>query len=606
MAMIPILSPTQIQVVSKGAGNRPGLNRVAFWTQTLSMATGLNLDMNLQKKNRFSGMIFVMILFFGCADINDQYPRFTGTGGSAGEGAIVFLVKWPTGPNLQVNELSARELGSPDIDCSALAIETVTFTLYNGSGKYLNEASWLCTMGEGVVNDVPAGVDIQLVVLGKRLDSDILYRGEVTGITVIPGQTSDAGVITTHIFTPILSGPLNITGVANNNFTCKWGAVTGATEYRIVVSENSSLSNPIVNHITSDLAYTPSGLLDTTTFYWRIFSRDAYGNDSAGSGIWSFVTMQDTDGDGVLNDGNSSGRVGDAPCTGGETKSCDDNCPEKSNSDQADSDLDGIGDACDETIGNRFGMIFNYIPAGTFMMGSGGDELGRSIDETPHRVTLTRSFYMQTTEVTQAQWGAVVTQAEDEGILGSGELAENPSYHSSCGFNCPVEQVSWGDVRDFISVLNKMGEGSYRLPTEAEWEYASRAGSKAAFASGEIAEVSDLSECSGDTALGNSGWYCDNSGSTPQAVGQKDLNAWGLYDMHGNVWEWCKDWYGAYPGTNVFDPEGPVSGSAFSGRVFRGGCASCKAWECRSAVRRYGEPGSIISEDIGFRLLRAP
>jgi len=557
---------------------------------------------NSQQNGRISAAACVILLFFSCADMDAPLEAVPG----AGEGAIMFRVQWPARPDLPAGAPTARASGNPEIDCSALLIETVAFVLYGGDGTYLMDASWPCMAGEGVVDDVPAGSDIKLVVLGRRLDSGILYRGEAPGITVVPGRISDAGAVTTHVFTPVLTGPLNISGVANNNFTCRWGPVTGASEYRVVVSAHSSLSSPIIDHVTSDLTYTPSGLPDATTFYWRIFSKDAHGNDSTGSGVWSFLTMQDTDGDGVLNDADSSGRVGDTPCTGGETLDCDDNCPEKSNSDQADSDQDGIGDVCDETIANRFGMVFNYIPAGTFMMGSAGNEPGRFMDETPHGVTLTRSFYMQTTEVTQTQWGAVVAQAEIEGFLEPGELAEKPSHHSSCGFDCPVEQVSWDDARDFISALSKMGEGSYRLPTEAEWEYAARAGSETAFAGGEITEVENSTECGRDTVLEGSGWYCENSGDTPRAVGQKNENAWGLYDMHGNVWEWCRDWYGAYPGTSVFDPEGPVSGSASPGRVFRGGCAGCRAWECRSAARSYGAPGSTVSGDVGFRLLRAP
>lgn len=164
-------------------------------------------------------------------------------------------------------------------------------------------------------------------------------------------------------------------------------------------------------------------------------------------------------------------------------------------------------------------MTFNRIPTGTFMMGSPEDEPMRDSDETQHQVTLTNSYYMQTTEVTQGQWKAV--------------MGSNPSWFSDCGDDCPVEEVSWDDVQEFITELNKLGQGTYRLPTEAEWESAARAGSMTAFANGDITETG-----SGyDPNLDAMGWYSCNSDSKTHPVAQKQPNAWGLYDMHGNVWE---------------------------------------------------------------------
>ena len=128
-----------------------------------------------------------------------------------------------------------------------------------------------------------------------------------------------------------------------------------------------------------------------------------------------------------------------------------------------------------ETFISSLGMTFNLIPAGRFIMGSPSDEPGHWDEEYRHQVTLTQSYYMQTTEVTQGQWKAV--------------MGSNPSRFSDCGDDCPVERVSWNDVQDFISELNKRGEGSYRLPTEAEWEYAARAGTTTAFANGDITKT---------------------------------------------------------------------------------------------------------------------
>ena len=246
---------------------------------------------------------------------------------------------------------------------------------------------------------------------------------------------------------------------------------------------------------------------------------------------------------------------------------------------------DGPSTESGSSLTNSLGMTFNLIPAGTFTMGSPSDELGREAREAQHQVTLTQSFYMQTTEVTQGQW---------EAVMGS-----NPSILPSCGSNCPVQCVSWDDVQTFIASLNSMGEGTYRLPTEAEWEYAARAGSTTAFANGDITEDS----CEYDSNLDAMAWYCYNA-DWPHAVARKQPNAWGLYDMHGNVHEWCQDWYGDYPSGSVIDPTGPSVGSK---RVRRGGGWStyCDAGGCRSAARLRSDPGFSYF-DLGFRLLRNP
>ena len=166
------------------------------------------------------------------------------------------------------------------------------------------------------------------------------------------------------------------------------------------------------------------------------------------------------------------------------------------------------------TYTNSLGMTFKLIPAGTFTMGSPENELGRSSDETSHQVTLSNQFYIQTKEVTQGQW---------EKVMGS-----NPSHFSNCGTDCPVETVSWNDIQQFITLLNAKGEGTYRLPTEAEWEYACRAGSTTAFPNGDIINT----KCN-EPILNVIGWYCGNSDDTTHPVAQKQPNAWGLSDMNG-------------------------------------------------------------------------
>ena len=225
---------------------------------------------------------------------------------------------------------------------------------------------------------------------------------------------------------------------------------------------------------------------------------------------------------------------------------------------------------------NSLGMEFVYVSPGRFMMGSSGKQ---------HRVTLTRGYYMQTTEVTQGQWRKVMGSRPWSGKEYVQENANNAAAY-----------ISWNDCQAFIRKLNQMeGSNKYRLPTEAEWEYAARAGSSTRFCFGDS-----------DGQLGNYAWYDKNAYDAgdkyAHAVGTKRPNAWGLYDMHGNVWEWCQDWYGNYPSGSVTDPTGPSSGSS---RVGRGGGWLNLAGLCRSAFRFRGVPGSR-GYILGFRLAFSP
>lgn len=163
---------------------------------------------------------------------------------------------------------------------------------------------------------------------------------------------------------------------------------------------------------------------------------------------------------------------------------------------------------------NALGMKFVLIPAGTFIMGSPLNEPGRDSDERRHKVSLTRPFYLQTTEVTQGQWQAV--------------MGENPSHFRDCGETCPVEKVSWHDTQRFIARLNAIaGTHRYRLPTEAEWEYAARSGSQTALSNG----ILTVTGCAYEAKLDRTGWYCGNSGNISHPVAQKQPNSWGLYGL---------------------------------------------------------------------------
>ncbi len=220
---------------------------------------------------------------------------------------------------------------------------------------------------------------------------------------------------------------------------------------------------------------------------------------------------------------------------------------------------------------NTIGQTFVYIKPGSFVMGSSPGETGRSADEVQHHVTLTRGFYIQTTEVTQVQWRTI--------------MEKNPAYFQDCGDLCPVESVSWDDVQKFIQILNQRpGTHKYRLPTEAEWEYAARAGTTSSFSGSSLDAVA---------------WHRDNSGDTTHPVGMKVPNPGFLYDMYGNVGEWVQDWYGDYPAGSASDPTGPSRGFY---RVNRGGGWNMPSFGCRSALRVINSPGSV-SPTLGFRLV---
>jgi len=203
------------------------------------------------------------------------------------------------------------------------------------------------------------------------------------------------------------------------------------------------------------------------------------------------------------------------------------------------------------------------VEGGTFMMGATSEMKDPYDDEKPtHEVTL-NSYYIGQTPVTQALWNAVM------GKKMFGLLDNNPSEFK--GDNLPVECVSWNDCQEFVTKLNSLTGKCFRLPTEAEWEFAARGGNN-----------SNHTQYSGSNSLDAVAWYCDNSGYNTHPVATKQANELGIYDMSGNVLEWCSDWYGDYSSAAQTDPTGPKSGTL---RVFRGGCWYGYAWRCRVSIR---------------------
>ena len=232
-------------------------------------------------------------------------------------------------------------------------------------------------------------------------------------------------------------------------------------------------------------------------------------------------------------------------------------------------------------LGNDVKLEMVLIPAGEFLMGSSDSDKDAAPDKKPqHRVRITKPFYLGKYLVTQEQWEVV--------------MGGNPSHFK--GPKNPVEQVSWDDCQKFLGKLNKRQgspAGKFALPTEAQWEYACRVGSTTRYYFG-----------NDEARLGDYAWYGKNSDSKAHPVGEKKPNAFGLYDMHGNVWEWCQDWLenGYYATSPTDDPGGPPSGSS---RVFRGGSWNSPAEECRSAYRTCGEPG-FRNFHVGLRVSRVP
>jgi formylglycine-generating enzyme required for sulfatase activity len=226
---------------------------------------------------------------------------------------------------------------------------------------------------------------------------------------------------------------------------------------------------------------------------------------------------------------------------------------------------------------NGTGIEMVLIPAGTFTMGcSASNNWGCASDEIPaHQVTLTKAFYLSRTEVTQAQW--------------VGKMGNNPSYFGG-DTNCPVERVSWNEIQSFCDATG------LRLPSEAEWEYAYRAGTTTAF-SGSAGYPNGTSD---DSQLGLIAWYSGNSLSRTHAVAGKAANGFGLFDMSGNVFEWCGDWFGSYDSGALLDPVGAASGEF---RVVRGGSWLASSFGCRASLRSYDPPDRRLNE-TGFRVAK--
>jgi formylglycine-generating enzyme required for sulfatase activity len=233
-------------------------------------------------------------------------------------------------------------------------------------------------------------------------------------------------------------------------------------------------------------------------------------------------------------------------------------------------------------IDNKFGMRLVYIEPGTFDMGSPSTELKRESDEVQHRVRLTKGFYMGATLVTQQQWKDVMSD-DKPGAFDANDL--------------PVDSVSWEDCRDFCRKLSAKDGRKYRLPYEAEWEYACRAGTRTPFWCGATLTTSQANY-SGDFPYRDSDGPGQTRGQTTK-VREFTANPWGLHDMHGNLWQWCEDLFGDYPTREITDPIGATSGD---GRILRGGSWGSTGRNCRAAYRLRNTP-QYRAVTVGFRVV---
>ena len=229
---------------------------------------------------------------------------------------------------------------------------------------------------------------------------------------------------------------------------------------------------------------------------------------------------------------------------------------------------------------NSLGMKFAWIPPGTFLMGSPKEEKHRNPIEIPHKVRLTKGFYMGVHPVTQDQWLKVMGGKNPSGF-DKEKLSGKEKLSDKDKSLLPVESVSWNDCQEFLKKLRETDAKPYRLPTEAEWEYACRAGTTTPYHFGETITTEQA------TFNGKPKNFTGRSPGKSTPVGSFPANAFGLYDMHGNVWQWCQDWHGPYPKNEAIDPQGPESGKQ---RVLRGCHWFFGPGNCRSAYRHMYDP----------------
>jgi len=551
--------------------------------------------------------------------------------------AVSFTVEWIDDTlSGGVRETEERLTALLSDDCAGRGVSQVAVRVNDSAGATLSSGTFPCSAKTGTLSGITPGSGYTIIVSGLNASGTATYRGQKTRVTLNSGPNAAGVIQVTRInntnpvaaitspaggatFQPGASVTFSGAGTDTENgqltgtylvwTSSRDGEIgtgktftttslsTGAHTITLTVTDrdgatgSKSINITIAGDTTNNPPVADAGP-DQIVVFGSIVRLDGQGSFDSDDGIKSYQWVASSSGTiipPVLSDPAAINPSFTAPSASGwvvyqltvtDYRGLTDTDTVKIT----------VNSSTPASITNDLDMTFNYIPPGTFMMGSPADEPGRDSDETRHQVTLTQGFYIQTTEVTQGQWRQV--------------MDTDPSYFTACGDNCPVENISWDDAQAFVNELNRMeGIDRYRLPTEAQWEYAARAGSTTAFANGGMTSGNICSDCCEyDQNLTAMGWYCYNSNDTTHPVAQKTSNAWGLFDMHGNVWEWCEDRYGTYPPSSVTDPTGPLSGDY---RVLRGGCWNGSAGRCRSANRNYTAP-AYRDFNFGFRLVLLP
>jgi len=425
------------------------------------------------------------------------------------------------------------------------AIDKVTAYVYTAADIEIKRAD--LSISGGVASGritVPAQDDLR-VALAYFEGSIVRWIGEDTDVDVPAGGETVANIEAEYMGTSVTAPDSAEVG---EDYTVTWMGRPYVTGYELQEAMAADFSGAAI-HASADTFKVVSGKHTAgVTFYYRARVNTDYGYGpwhSRGSAFTATYAPPTPATEGII--------VIDSPMPADEP-----------------------GALVEVDLPGGATMEFVWIGPGTFMMGSPDSDRLASNDEKPqYEVTIRRGFYLGKYEITQAQW---------EAVMGS-----NPSRHK--GANRPVEQVSWYGVQSFIHRLNEaVGDSLYRLPTEAEWEYACRAGTTTRWSFGDD-----------ESLLGDYAWYNgNNSPSGTKEMGTKLPNPWGLYDMHGNVYEWCQDWHSSYSSGSQIDPMGPTSGSR---RVSRGGSFRSIAWGTRSAHRGSAAPGDSY-DGFGARLVR--
>lgn len=575
-------------------------------------------------RRQICSIMFVFIfyvLFFVLSCGNNERAGKTSVGNSDAMGSYQCQLIPSNDIRKIANDGNITGIDGGEIDCDESGISFMKFLFFDADDNPLVRANFECSAREALIEGIPIGTDRKVIITAEDDNGNSILRGEARNITIFPGQITPGGQIEMAKLPPdepetdtdrdgfksdvdcndansyIYPGA---TEIPDNEIDENCDGRREKTWYRDSDSDSfGNASMPLMSYIQ------PTGyVLDdedcddgNPIIHPGATENDRSGVDENCDGQDVLVWYRDDDSDGFGNY-RMQPMAAEAPPDGyvREGTDCNDGDPtinpdaSEIINNNTDENCDGIIKRDLESFTNALGMTFSLIPAGTFMMGSPPDEAGREDTETLHEVTITRPFYMQTTEVTQGQLLEV--------------MGANPSLHYQCGSGCPADTVPWGTAKQFIDILNdSLDDGEYRLPTEAEWEYAARGGTTTAFVNGDILAFDPQNpyECSHDDNLAQVGWYCYNSSDTTHWAAEKAPNAYGLYDMHGNVWEWCEDWYGPnyYQGSPSDDPKGPPSGSM---RVLRGGGWGAHALYCRSASRNsYGTTPWLYS--YGFRVV---